>query len=78
MVIHILHITNIYWDTTDDNGKRVKVKLPKKVDIIVDYEDYLDIKDDSYALIDFVNDQLSDTYGFCVEGWEYHWEVRKK
>ena len=55
-------ITNISWDTDGE-----KVKLPTEL-----YLNFLDMSKEDID-DDFLSDYLSDTYGWCHNGfdWEY-------
>ena len=63
-----IHVTNIKWDTTDENGKRQKVWLPKSTFIPVAN---LTADVESGEIVDEIGDLLSDHFGFCHNGFEY-------
>ena len=58
----------IQWDKTDGNGNVVEVDLP--ADVTVEFED-LNLPDNATddEIEDALSEYLSDTYGFCHNGF---------
>lgn len=58
-------IYNIEWDTDDFSAS--KLGLPKSVFVEIDEtaENY-----DPYDINEYINNYLSDKYGFCVFDWQ--------
>ena len=54
-----IHVSNIDWDTTDDDETAEAPDLPTEVDLEMDAAD---VEDDDEIIVD----RLSDIYGFCV------------
>lgn len=54
-----IHVSNIDWDTTDDDETTEAPDLPTEVDLEMDAAD-VECDDDPIV------DRLSDIYGFCV------------
>lgn len=67
----MLKATNIKWDT--DGNKEVFDELPTEL-IIPDYLSELYKKDRDYAL-DEISDWISDTIGFCHNGFKIEKEI---
>lgn len=64
-----IHVTDIQWDVSDnaleeDERRYLLAKLPASVDLELDPSEDVDVED-------WIADQLSDKYGFCVEGYSY-------
>lgn len=64
-------VTDIKWDTDDD--KELFDSLPQKVVLPVSLSKTMDQKDED-GYLDNISDWLSDTYGFCNNGFN----IRKK
>lgn len=70
------HITNIEWDTSDEEYDFSDVELPTEFDIEVDVDDDL-IEElggidtiEPEDIEEYLNDAISDEYGFCM----YHYD----
>lgn len=67
-----IRVYDINWDTTDFTEEEELASgvcvpdLPKEVTIIVDEDDWEDCDPD-----DFLANELSNEYGFCVNGFFY-------
>lgn len=61
-----IHVTNISWDT--DGADPDKLGLPKEVDIDIT-DDNIELLDDIDGYADNLLDYLSDTYSYCIYGF---------
>ena len=61
-------VSNIKWDTDGED-----VDLPKRVIVNVTI-DNADLLEDINGYADNLSDYLSDTYGFCHEGFKVKWK----
>ena len=66
------HITNVMWDTSDEEYDFPYTELPTEFDIevTIDEEDekFLETAD---FLGDLIGDAISEEYGFCHYGFNY-------
>lgn len=66
------HITEIEWDTSDEEYDFSDVELPTEFDIEVtidkEDEEFLETAD---FLGDVIGDAISEKYGFCHYGFDY-------
>lgn len=66
-----LCITDIHWDTTDDDGKAEEVELPTEVTVPYSALD-IDWDPSEEEIEDAINNYLSNTYGWLVESYSYN------
>lgn len=69
-------LREISWDLDDEDGSPAP-SLPNEVSLsltdkeVEDAIEGLDAEDHDYAIGDVLSDKLSDTYGFCHNGFFY-------
>lgn len=71
----VYKVTDIKWDLSGDGLTKAEQSeileaLPKEVQVTISNNDVEDLDDDNE--IDFyISEYLSDTYGYCHEGYTY-------
>lgn len=80
-----VNITDINWDIDDGEEKPSDLKSEMNVlfkinDVVecLENNDSGDYKVNDEALSDFLSDYISDTTGFCHDGFNYTYEILKQ